>query len=712
MLTVLVIGLAGLVAALPLDGESTFAQGPVTILNATAIPKFVEPLIIPPAMPRTGTVPAKGGKNIDYYEIAVRQFDQYILPQAWSMAEGIDPTTVWSYGSVQYPGTIAEGGSFNYPSLTIEAEYKKPVRVKWINDLVDENGNYLPHLLPVDQTLHWANPPGGNSTRDTRGNDPDPYTGPVPIITHVHGAHTYEESDGFPEAWYLPDANDIPAGNATVGSYYDQFNQEFQDRYNESPWAVGEAVFQYPNDQRATTLWYHDHTLGMTRVNVYAGPAGFYLLRGGPDDVVIDSGTGEPAILPGGAPGKLLKGKGRVVSARPVYEIPIVVQDRTFNEDGSLFYPDNRAFFEGLNPEQLQIPFIPDEACDGNESDVSPIWQPEFFGNTMVVNGKTWPFQEVEPRTYRFRLLNGANSRFLILQFDDPNVDVWQIGADGGFLATPVNITGDYDGQLLLGPAERADVIVDFSGLPVGNVTALLNLGPDEPYGGGEPGVDFDIADPDTTGQVMQFRVVPLLETDLSTPPSQLLLPAVAPIGPPDLTRQVSLNEEESKTVRVVEENGNITIDCDDPAAEAFGPIAALLGTYDPITGNATALLWSDAITENPAVGATETWEIYNFTADAHPIHIHLVQFQVVDRQALAPVDADGVAVQPAFTTGTPRPPEAWETGFKDTVIVYPGEVTRVQARFDLAGLYVWHCHIIEHEDNEMMRPYRIGPTP
>jgi spore coat protein A len=639
-------------------------------LDPAGIPKFVQPLVIPPAMPRTNKVKQKGAKNIEYYEIAVRQFQQQILPAGYPM------TTVWSYGSINHPG------SFNYPAFTIEAKYNKPVRVKWINDLLDAAGNYLPHILPVDQTLHWANPPGGTMGRDMRGDDPAPYTGPVPIITHVHGAHVYEESDGYPEAWYLPAANNIPAGYATGGSVYDTFNGEYQARYGDTAWLPGTAVFHYPNLQRATTLWYHDHTLGMTRVNVYAGPAGFYIIRGGNSDAVVGTLPG-PAPALGDPPGMIY------------YEIPIVIQDRSFNADGSLFYPDNRAFFEGLLPAQLQIPFIPDPACDGLISDVSAIWQPEFFGNTMVVNGNTWPFLDVEQRRYRFRFLNGCNSRFLILRFSDPLVQVWQIGAEGGFLPAPLDINLVNAGQLLIGPAERADVIVDFTNVPIGTAVTLLNIGPDEPFGGGVPGVDFDPADPATTGQVMAFNVIAAVSPDLSTPPAQLILPPIVPLAAATNTRQISLNEEESQTVRVITDAaGNVVLACDDANALPFGPTSALLGTLNP-DGTGNPLKWMDPITENPAVGATEIWEIHNFTMDAHPIHLHLVMFQVVDRQPFG---------------GVPRLPEAWETGFKDTVIAYPDEITRVKATFDYAGLYVWHCHIIEHEDNEMMRPYRVGP--
>ena len=664
-------------------GMLPWSASPESILDPTTIPKYETQIIAPPAMPRVSELPLPGGGTADYYEIAVRQFSQQILPPSL----GLNPTTVWSYGSASDPAT------FNYPAFTLEAEYSKPLRVKWINDLVDGNGQYLPHLFWVDQTVHWANPPG---PPDMEVPIQAPYTGPVPIVTHVHGAHTPEESDGYPEAWYLPNANNIPASYVTGGSFFDEFKAKFQARWGVA-WEPGTATFQYPNDQRATTLWYHDHSLGITRVNVYAGPAGYYLVRGGPDDL-------PPGTLPGPAPS---------VGDDPFgtyYELPILIQDRTFNEEGGLFYPSQRAFFEGLEPDQLRIPFTPDPDCDGLPSDVQPAWNPEFFGNALVINGRTWPYLNVEKRRYRFRFLNGCNTRFLILKMvtGDPTarpataaLPFWQIGSEGGFLPQPLQLD-----QLLIAPAERADVIVDFTDVAEGTEIYLINEGPDEPFGGGIPGTDFSWADPATTGQVMKFTVVPIVGTDPSTDPASLTLPAITPLGAAVRTRQVSLNEEESTNVKVItDEFGNVLLACDDPDAEIFGPTEALLGTL--VADSPQALHWGATLTEKPVVGSTEIWEIYNFTADAHPIHVHLVQFEVVNRQALV-TDAEGVAVVPAQLAGDPRDPEPWETGLKDTIIVYPGEVARIKAQFDLPGLFVWHCHILEHEDNEMMRPYRV----
>jgi FtsP/CotA-like multicopper oxidase with cupredoxin domain len=635
------VGGASLVLPKGTEWAWAAARGLVGTLNPNKIDKYVTQLVIPPVMPPVGK-----GKNIDRYAIGVRQFRQQVLPR------NMPRTKVWGYGSVAHDGT------FNSPAFTIEAHVDRPVRVTWINDLVNNAGHFRKHLLPVDPTLHWANPPGGIEFRDSRPTNftetPGPYTGPVPIVTHLHGGHSAEESDGYAEAWFLPDARNIPDGFARVGSFYDQFRAKFAAEHGVK-WRPGTATFQYENDQRATTEWYHDHVLGITRLNVYAGLAGFYLLRGGPSDQV-------GGVLPGPAPALGDPPKTRYV------EIPIVIQDRSFNVDGSLFYPDSRAFFDGFTG-----PYIP-------FSDISPIWNPEFFGNAMMANGRTWPVLDVEPRRYRLRLLNGCNSRFLILKIASnplarpatPALQFWQIGNDGGFLPAPVPLD-----SLLMSPAERADVIVDFTGRE-GETLFLINEGPDAPFGGGVAGTDFPFADPATTGQVMKFRVGTTVTSgsDPSTPPDQLTLPPITPLGTASVIRQLSLNEVDSAVLPGV------------------GPRAALLGTVE--NGVAQTLEWSDPITENPRLHTTEIWEFHNFTEDAHPMHIHEVQFEVVNRQPFG---------------GSTRPPESWEAGFKDMVVAYPGEVTRVKSKFDLPGRFVWHCHILEHEDNEMMRPYQVGGT-
>jgi FtsP/CotA-like multicopper oxidase with cupredoxin domain len=744
--------------ALLLWGAGAFALvppgDPGQPLDSTTIPKYVDPLIVPPAMPNgtaaTSVFDPKSGQTADNFEISVWQFDQQILPSGFYPA-----TTVWSYGPADDLRSVAEGGVFNYPSFTIEATQDVPTRVKWINNLVDAAGNPLPHLLKdsdgvqtvVDQTLHWANPARGlcadGTTRtDCRGTDPAPYQGAVPIVTHVHGAHVGPESDGYPEAWWLPAGVD-PAAYDTSGTLFDD--------YLGTPEGAGYAVYQYPNDQKPTTLWYHDHSLGMTRLNVYAGPAGFFLIRG-----AEEAALGFPGMAPqlGEAP------------VGNYFELPLAIQDRSFYPDGSLFYPDSRAFFEGLTTlgsGGLDIGFIGDPDGSGRPSDINAIWNPEAFFNTMVVNGRTWPVQEVGQGSYRLRLLDGCNSRFLILKLvtvaagldvNDPanwvelTDEFTQLGAEGGLLPSPVVLD-----EVLMGPAERADVLVDFSGLADGTAVYLVNVGPDEPFGGGVPDVDFPAADPATTGQVMKFVVNAGLTAYAGsgnpvasyTPPATLttITPLVAGDGAGNFTatatgqpvnKQIlSLNEEVSSLICAeFAADGTITDvtpasgavpgsatfeeDCinygiaNGLATEPMGPKAALLGTYTPSTDGVTPgvtkpMLWADPTSENPRIDDTEVWEIWNFTMDAHPIHQHLVQYQVLDREGIT---FDAATGEVTGLDGAVRAPEPWERGWKDTTIMYPGEVTRLAANFDKAGLYVWHCHIVEHEDNEMMRPYMV----
>src|SRR5256714_1094695 len=474
------------------------APVPGGTLDPQKIAKYVLPLFIPPAMPGT-----------EYLEVAARQFTQGILPR------GLPTTPVSGCGRISDPST------FPYPAHTTEARVDCPTRVRWITQLVTSAGDFRPHLLPVDPTLHWANPPGGNSGRDMRPEftkTPGPYRGPVPFVTHLHGAHVEEQYDGYPEAWYLPAARNIPRGFARVGSFHDRFRSE-----SAAAWPAGSAVFDYRNDQRATALWYHSHELGLTRVNIYAGLTGMYLLRGGDADLPAGVLPG-PAPQPGDPPG------------RRYFELPLILQDPSFNADGTLFFPASRGFFGDTPPNG---PFIP-------ETDVSPIWNPEFFGNTMVVNGNTWPVHAVEPRRYRFRVLNACNARTLLLKIaSDPlaarpaaaALPLWVIGADGGFLPAPVALP-----SLRVGVAERFDVIVDFTGVKPGTALYLINEGPDEPFGG----PDFVPADPATTGQVLKFMVVPAASTDRSTPPAQLRLPPVPRLGGARVTRRLSVNELDS----------------------------------------------------------------------------------------------------------------------------------------------------------------------
>jgi spore coat protein A len=378
------------------------------------------------------------------------------------------------------------------------------------------------------------------------------------------------------------------------------------------------------------------------------------VLRGGSADLP----TG---VLPGPAP------KPGDPAGTRYREIPLVLQDRSFNSDGSLFFPASRDFFGDVPPGG---PYLPN-------TDVPPIWNPEFFGNTIVVNGRTWPTLQVEPRRYRFRLLNAANTRVFMLKIvsnplaarpASPALPIWVIGADGGFLPAPTQV-----GRLPIGGSERYDVIVDFTGIRPGTALYLINEGPDEPFGGGEPDTDFDVADPGTTGQVMRFVVGSLSSQDTSTPPAQLSLPTLNRLPRASVLRRLSLNEMAS--------------------ASFDAPVMGMLGTVKA-DGTPTELHWSDPVTENPSRGATEIWEVHNFTEDAHPVHVHQVEFEVLGRGPRS--------------GGNTRGPDAWEHGTKDTLIALPGEITRIKARFDIPGRFVWHCHIIDHEDNEMMRPYQV----
>lgn len=832
LLTPLTLGVGAPLAA-PLPGGT---------LDPLTVPKYVIPLVIPPEMPRS---PA--GVNSAYnvganaqYNIANRQFQQQILPGGvWNIVNGrtdtFPATPVWSYGRADDPiptgarlGTApgvapvpANESSFNYPAFTVEATADRVNSVRWVNELVAGGvdgypcnsplstagcaATFLPHVVAgsVDQSLHWANPAqltcaDGTVRTDCRPDpssviNPDlglPYTGPVPMVVHVHGSHVNPNSDGYPEAWWLPNASDTPTGYALTGAQFQQASNK-----NALP---GSAFFRYRNDQAPTTIWYHDHTLGMTRNNVYAGPAGFWLIRGlytdpltgltvpdTPNDV-----AGGPAVLPGKV-GVIPTYPGRPTNPTlaggcdpnfdglcraAIREIPVVVQDRAFNADGTLFYPQSRDFFNFIRPNAM-IPYVPsDPATCGPTmtcSDIAPIWNPEFFGNTIVVNGSTWPDFQVTPQRYRLRLLNGTDARFLNLSMwivpprkgaVAPNaytlnsqqlinrakfveLPVYQIGGDQGFLPKVVEVSlgfatqlpGDGtlppvpaaaplpDQALMLNSAERADVIVDFTGLAPGTVVRMVNTGPDAPFGGFPAA---PLADRNTTGQIMSFTVVAAGPgvVDPSTPVRNLVMPVDIPLAAPTATRQLSLNEAESDQicVRANAVNGKIkrvVLTLPQPAAPGtmpaicaqlnavpFAPKEALLGTLPG--GVPTPQFWADPITQNPALGATEDWDIFNYTVDAHPIHIHQVRFQIIERAGLVLDPVTGMpAIPGAVDLVTVRDPELTELGYKDMVTVYPGEYAKVRALFDIRGLYVWHCHIIEHEDNEMMLPFCVGGT-
>jgi spore coat protein A, manganese oxidase len=484
----------------------------------------------------------------------------------------LPPTRLWGYNGV-------------WPGPTIEARTGQAFSVKWINELPKK------HFLPIDPTIHGA----------------EEGVPEVRAVVHVHGAKVLPESDGYPEAWITPDGKTGPT-------------------YDPGP-------SHYPNDQAATTLWYHDHALGITRLNVVAGLAGVYVIR---DD------EEETLNLPSGE-----------------YEMPLLIQDRSFLADGSLWYPP---------------------APQGTH----PMWMQEYFGETICVNGKATPFLEVEARKYRFRMVNGSNSRFYHLALvpadktgkptgqplDAPPFR--QIGTDAGLLPAPLSTH-----HLIFSPGERFDVVIDFSE-HAGAHFAMTNDAP-APYArGGEV----------VPSEVMLFRVTkPLGGRDSSSLPDALV--PMAPLNPALAVRERLLALTEM-----------------DRPSDGYTMMGMLGGKH-----------WDDPITEDPKAGTTEIWSFANTTGDVHPMHIHLVRFQVLNRQAFDVKQylESGKLVY----NGRPMAPESNERpAWKDTIKTYSGYITRVIAKFDLpAGTqvtpgqefrYVWHCHVLEHEDNEMMRPYNV----
>jgi spore coat protein A len=472
-----------------------------------------------------------------------------------SLHRELNDTTVWGY----------EG---SYPGPTIEVESGEKVFVKWINNLPAK------HLLPVDYTVHGAH-------KDV----PE-----VRTVVHVHGASVEPESDGYPEAWFTK-------GFKQVGPYFPK------------------KVYRYDNYMRACTLWYHDHALGITRLNVYAGLAGFYLVRDQQERLLN---------LPCGQ-----------------YEIPLIIQDKSFNKDGSLYYPRQ-----------------PEKPVPELETSVVP----EFIGDTILVNGKVWPYLKVEPRKYRFRLLNASNTRFYRIKLDSGQL-IYQIGTERGLMEYPIGVK-----EIMLAPAERADVIIDFTNL-VGKNIIMTNDAP-APFPTGDP------PNPNTVGTLMQFRVtLPLSSIDTSVIPSYL--------GPLPKLREQSASKRRYLTL--------------DDITDQYGRELMLLD----------GKRWDDPITENPKWGSTEIWHLINLTGDTHPIHVHLIDFQILDRRAF---DVERFKKEKVIHyTGPSIPPEPQERGWKDTVRANPNQVTRIIMKFDTyTGLYVWHCHILEHEDYDMMRPYVV----
>jgi spore coat protein A len=636
------------------------AASKTEILNPLELQQFGTPLpLIPVAAPDTASEPGN-----DYYTVIAEQTADYDFGlRKQDGNEFINPatgapirTTVWGYRTngvkTGYLGATIEARS------TLTGETGKPVKVKYINDLKDSAGNLLTkHLLTVDPTLHGADM-----------NEPQ-----IRIVTHLHGAHVAPESDGHPEAWITNDPNaktGLPADPVSGRPARPDGNT---------------VTYTYDNTQLSEQLWYHDHAMGITRLNVYAGLAANYIVR--------DS-TEEALNLPKGS-----------------YEIPLVIQDKSFNQDGSLHYEATSLLNASSGNQQTD--------ASGNPVQTS---KPEFFGNVITVNGKAWPYLDVEPRKYRFRMLNGSDSRFYNIWLEARNAagtsvaipagTVTQIGNDGGLLPASVAIGDSHDNALLLALAERADVVVDFSKLPTGTSITMRNDAP-TPFPGGDPVAAA------TTGRIMQFRITKTLNgTDTSVVPATLRSAPV--LGITTNTRYVDLQE--------TMENGVLV--------------------YDPSTGTAlqrlrillNGLPFDAPVTEKPRLNAVEEWVIINNTVDMHPMHLHLVDFEVVEKGSIVPgayTPANGSGGMPSVAAGGLRPNaepdqnpvigsapanshyrvQPHELGQKDTVRVPPANdiigsqgYVKIKAKFDRLGTYMWHCHILAHEDHEMMRPFMVIP--
>lgn len=660
-------------------------------INPSVIPQFVDPL------PHFAgkRVDASGGKLVIRYQptkqIAVST-GTVLVNGTVGVTPGAGVGRYWGYS------VSKDGKHFtppNWPSFSIEARRGKPVKVVYENKLGGET--YASVNLIVDQTLHWADP-----LMEMNSMLMSPYTGPVPVAPHLHGGEVPSESDGGPNSWFTP-------GYSIRGP----------------SWKMGvDQNYIYPNTQEEATLWFHDHGMGVTRLNVYAGLAGFYLLRGPQEEKNKLPGWKGDDLVQEIAP----KGASGTFNPKPYLpEIEIAIQDRMFDKTGALYFPSM-----GPNPM------------------VHPFWTPEFIGDIITVNGKTWPYLSVAPRKYRFRLMNGSHARFYEMKIKGSKSDrygppIVQIGTDGGLLDAPVVMD-----KLLLAPGERADIVIDFSKLAPGSVWTLHNTAK-APYPDGTSPISS------TTGRLMQFVVNGKMVSadkhsksgvDKSRVPQSLRSKPLVKLTnfagkttlSPTIKRQLTLNE----------------------VMGMDGPLEVLVNNskYD-MNGMMTPGLGE---TESPIEGTTELWQIINTTADAHPIHIHLVQFQLVGRQAFNLENYEGVyddafpgeeyepavgppldynkpngdgavggnpAVSP-FLEGKVRSANPNERGWKDTYVAYPGEVTTFVIRFAPTDIrvdapkssllfafdpgkgpgYVWHCHIIDHEDNEMMRPYTVISSP
>ena len=355
------------------------AQIPGGTLDPTSVPKYATPLLIPPVMPQGGHDRCRAARPVDYYEISMRQFTQQILPA------GLPATTVWGYGAVK--SAQRSGGLLlhNAPSLTIEAQVE-PAGAREVDQRPRGRRRQLPAAPAARRPDAALGQPAGRHRRPRHAADlhrrrlarTPARCRSSPTCTAPSASAT--RATATPRRGTCPRPTNIPAGYATEGTWYDFFAGKAAANLRRRRGRPASPSSSTRTTNRASTIWYHDHTLGMTRLNVYAGPAGFYIVRGGPagDEAVLDTPhRTRRRVLPGPAP----DGERPFPPNKTYYEIPIAIQDRSFNSDGSLFYPTRGRSSTG----SCTGPYIPD-------TDLSPIWNPEFFGNTIMVNGNTWPF--------------------------------------------------------------------------------------------------------------------------------------------------------------------------------------------------------------------------------------------------------------------------------------------------------------------------------
>ena len=605
--------------------------------------------------------------------IQVRQFDQFL----GLYDDGGNPldTTVWGYMA---------GNLGGYPGPTIVAYRDQPVTIRWQNQLPVSG-----HLLPIDTTVHLADP----TSRPLQA-------GFVPIVTHLHGGHNLSAFDGTPDQWFTQNRSG-PGGTGPRETGADFVS----------------STTRYMNDQQSATLWYHDHALGITRLNVYAGLAGFYVLQD-PERLSLQ----QQGVLPGGA-----------------YDIGMAIQDRAFTADGQLYYP---AYKDDPLPgtDETVGDMVPQGFYD-HFGEGAPSIVPEFFGDTILVNGMVWPNLDVAAGSHEFRILNGSDSRFYVLTASDANVAIYLVGTDTGLLPQAITISdGDgvqEDGEfILLAPGDRVELVFDFSNLSAGDTVRLLNSGPlFEPF----KGVTADgllmggaqAATPgDPVGNIMQFTV-----TGSITPFHAQLFQGGSPVPLASSFVNIARDVDGNGIADAATNVRNLGLF---ETLEQFGRVTPMLGKAEPgtvtthdedVAADFGPLSYDAPTTERPLLGSTEQWNIFNFTADTHPVHLHLVQYQVVEKHEIFFQDEDddgtpddttgdglisyGVGSTPDYSIADiwigdliPLRPE--ETGWQDTVSVDPGTMMSIVATFDLPGEYVWHCHILSHEDNEMMRPFFV----